>query len=147
MNFKLWLAAPTALLFLACSTEHENAVSDTNEAQALSCSKGPAQYDNAHAPPIKAPTGDAQLPSCEARCGSTPLESPLYGRSWSYESLPSGACHAEPRCQIAASTTQTCGTDTHACNLSNVVCDCESGEWKCYLVAQGGGLCLPCAGQ
>src|ERR1043165_9514345 len=29
MNFKLWLAVPAALVFLACSPEHENAVADT----------------------------------------------------------------------------------------------------------------------
>lgn len=134
-------------LQLACSADAggESAPVKASAAQqAESCSTAPAQYDNAHPPPPGASTETSSLPACEARCGESPLFSPLLGTSWAYSSLPSGACSAAVRCQMYVSYTQMCGADTHACDLSSVVCDCEGGEWRCWTVAEGAGSCLPC---
>jgi hypothetical protein len=130
---------------LACSSSELSA--SENARLASQCSTAPAQYDNAHGPPIRAHAHYTGSPTCAARCGTQPLNTPTFGASWSYDALPSGACTMGTHCDMGASYTQTCDGMTEACNLSNVECECEDGEWRCAITAQGAGACLPCDGH
>lgn len=139
------VAAVAVAAFAACGDDDDQLSASENERLSAVCSTGAAQYSNEHSPPLRDPSkSPSDLPNCAARCGETQLMDPTLGPSWAYSSLPSGSCTSGTHCGIRTSYTQTCDGDTHACNLSGAECECENGQWRCYITSQGAGACFDC---
>lgn len=110
------------------------------------CSTGPAQTE-AEVPSAPNMSDGPCMPRCVPRCGADELVSLNGYQEYTFEALPSGACRNDGEtCQMdaARSTSQCAGQPKHACDVSDYVCHCESGTWRCYLIAAGAGVCPLC---
>ena len=135
-------ALTTALVVgLACSSSSSS--DDYDGPRTTTCSTGPAWGLDTQPPAYTGPQLDG-VPECVPRCGAeAKLPGPGFVRA--VAALPSGTCqHEGEPCGMAAAYTATCNGVTQGCDLSTYQCRCESGNWRCYVTSQGGGVCAPC---
>jgi hypothetical protein len=84
-------------------------------------------------------------PVCTPHCGFERLVGPI--AVYPYEALPSGACTTQAElCSMRARPTCPCANDNRgsANGANTLYCKCESGMWRCSLIAGAESSAQPC---
>lgn len=125
------------IAIVACSSEYTGS-------RSTECSSGPPYGNDNYPPPAKA-SESRTIPECVPRCGGEQkYDKSSYGPLYSLAALPAGACvHDDERCQMTAGSAVTCRGATRICDVSLFECVCTDGAWRCFVTAQGAGVC-PC---
>jgi hypothetical protein len=115
------IAPLSAALALGCGDD---------SGRSTACSTGPARTSD---PPFSDREGfDGNEPICQPRCGQNRLLDDA-GRSTNLPALPSGSCEFEDeKCQARLDS---------VCAVHGIGCACRSGQWECFIVSMGGGVC------